>query len=96
MTRRSHVQILPPPLAKYQFRRGPATARPLLRSRASTKYLPSGRECHRWYPPGVAETISRPKAKPNSNRELIETLGMIENGSASDAVDQTTQWSMWV
>jgi hypothetical protein len=29
-------------------------------------------------------------------RELIETLGRIENGSASDAVDQTIQWSMWV
>jgi len=28
-------------------------------------------------------------------RELIETIGRIETGSASDPVDRAIQWSMW-
>lgn len=28
-------------------------------------------------------------------RELIETLGRFETGTASDPVDRTIQWSMW-
>ncbi len=40
ITRRSQVQILPPPPKKHLFRRGLASARPLLRWWPSTGYLP--------------------------------------------------------